>query len=86
MVDLLKSLINTLGPSGKEGAVRNLIKHEIQPYVDEIKVDKFGNLIAMKKGKGPKVMLAAHMDEIGLMVQMKMIKATNLFLFSKQGI
>jgi len=69
MPELLKKLIDTLGPSGHEEAVRNLIKHEIGPFVDLINVDKFGNLIAVKKGKGPKVMLAAHMDEIALMVQ-----------------
>ena len=70
IVHILEKLINTFGPSGDEFAVRNLIKHEIEKYVDEVKVDKFGNLIAIKKGKGPKVMLAAHMDEIGLMMQM----------------
>jgi len=70
MDNLLEKLINCFGPSGDEQNVRNLIQYEIKKYVDEIKVDKFGNLIAIKKGKGPKVMLAAHMDEIGLMVQM----------------
>ena len=69
-MDILEKLINTFGPSGDEQAVRNLIQHEIKPHVDEIKVDKFGNLVAIKRGKGPKIMLAAHMDEIGLMVQM----------------
>ena len=69
MTELLEKLINCFGPSGDEFAVRNLINHEIKKFVDEIKVDKFGNLIAIKKGKGPKVMLAAHMDEIGLMTQ-----------------
>jgi endoglucanase len=69
MVDLLEKLISTFGVSGNEDKVRELIKKEIKPYVDEIFVDKLGNLVAHKKGKPPKVMLAAHMDEIGLMTK-----------------
>ena len=48
--------------------VRNIIKKAIKPYVSKMEVDGFGNLICRKKGKGPTVILAAHMDEIGLMV------------------
>lgn len=66
---LLKELIEAHGPSGNELAVRAIIEREIRPYVDNMFVDKLGNLIAHKKGKGKKVMLAAHMDEIGLMVK-----------------
>lgn len=65
---LLERLLNTFGPSGNEEKVRKLIKDEIQEYVDEIKLDSLGNLIAIKKGKGKKIMLAAHMDEIGLII------------------
>lgn len=68
-MDLLKRLMELPGPSGDEWRVRELIKKEIIPYIDEIYTDKFGNLIAHKKGKGAKVMLVAHMDEIGLMVK-----------------
>ncbi len=68
-MDLLEKLISTFGVSGNEEAVRNVIMEEIKNYVDEIYVDKLGNLIAHKKGERPKVMLAAHMDEIGLMVK-----------------
>lgn len=56
------------GPSGYEGEVRDIIKNEIKDYVDEIKVDKMGNIIAHKKGNGPKVMVAAHMDEVGFII------------------
>jgi tetrahedral aminopeptidase len=67
-LDLLKNLINTVSPSGDEALVRNIIKKEIKPSVKKIEVDTFGNLICHKKGKGPTIVLAAHMDEIGLMV------------------
>ncbi len=69
MLDLLKELCMTDGTSGDEGAVRDLIKSRIT--ADEITVDALGNMIVFKKGiKTPKnkVMLAAHMDEVGFMV------------------
>ena len=66
---LLEKLSNANGISGAEGAVAKIIRNEIAPYVDEIKTDRMGNLIAVKKGDDFKIMLAAHMDEIGLMVQ-----------------
>ena len=62
---LLLDLMNLFGVSGKEIDVRNVIIREIKPYVDEVFVDKMGNLIAHKKGKHQKVMVAAHMGEIG---------------------
>jgi endoglucanase len=68
-MDLLEKLISAFGVSGNEEKVRNLIQEEIKKYVDEVYVDKVGNLIARKKGKRPKIMLSAHMDEIGLMVK-----------------
>ncbi|MCJ7432566.1 MAG: M20/M25/M40 family metallo-hydrolase [Anaerolineales bacterium] len=71
MKKLLQTLTEAYGPSGYEGAVRDVIRKIIKPYADEIRVDALGNLIA-RKGKlgkgGQKIMLAAHMDEIGLMV------------------
>lgn len=67
--DILSSLISFFGVSGSEGNVRQFIKKQIKPYVHDIKVDRMGNLIAHKKGTGMKIMLAAHMDEIGLMVK-----------------
>ena len=68
-MELLKKLVEEYGPSGDEGKIRDIIKKEIKPYVDELYRDKFGNLIARKKGKGNSVLLAAHMDEIGVMVK-----------------
>lgn len=66
---LLEKLSNANGISAHESGIAALIQNEIKGYVDEIKIDKMGNLIAIKKGDDFKIMLAAHMDEIGLMVQ-----------------
>lgn len=71
MIDLLKKLCAPIGVSGDEGAVRALIENEIRPYCDEIRTDKAGNLIAEKKGKKEsrhKIVLAAHMDEVGFII------------------
>ena len=67
--ELLRKLSNAHGVSGSEGSVYSVIKKELKGYVDEIHEDTMGNLIAVKKGNTFKVMLAAHMDEIGLMVK-----------------
>jgi endoglucanase len=66
---LLKKLMDINGVSGSEEAVRALIKKEIKPFVDKVWIDKAGNLIAHQEGPKPTIMLAAHMDEIGLMVE-----------------
>lgn len=67
---LLARLTEVCGAPGQEGEVRDLIRTEITPYADEIKTDAIGNLIAYKNttASGPKVMLAAHMDEVALMI------------------
>jgi len=67
--ELLKKLSNAHGVSGSEGSVFTIIKKELKGYVDEISEDPMGNLIATKRGSAFTVMLAAHMDEIGLMVK-----------------
>ena len=65
----LKKLCLVSSPAGRESKIRELIKEIITPYADEISVDAMGNLIALKKGKGArKIMLCAHMDEIGFIV------------------
>jgi len=66
---LLEKFTNAHGVSGSEDNIRDLLEMEIEPYVDTIRKDVMGNLIAIKKGEGPSIMLAAHMDEIGLMVK-----------------
>jgi len=62
-------LMDILSVSGNENAVRSYLIKKIKPHCKDFKVDKFGNLIVHKKGKGPSVMLVAHMDEIGLIVK-----------------
>lgn len=71
MKKLIQKLTNTISPSGYESAIREIILGEIQGLADEIHVDTLGNIIA-RKGKlgkeGKRIMVAAHMDEIGLIV------------------
>ncbi len=67
--ELLKKLSNAHGLSGSEGSVMAIVKRELKNHVDEIHDDPLGNLITVKKGNDFKVMLAAHADEIGLMVK-----------------
>jgi putative aminopeptidase FrvX len=66
---LLERLSNAHGISGRESSVLELVQKEIGPYVDEVKKDSLGNLIATKKGDNFSVMIEAHADEIGLMVK-----------------
>ncbi|MGQ9608684.1 MAG: M42 family metallopeptidase [bacterium] len=66
----LEKLSNASGVSGNEKEVRQILKDEISQYVDEIYSDSMGNLFAIKKGNEKKVMITAHMDEIGLFVDM----------------
>jgi len=67
--ELLRKLSDAHGVSGCEGSIRDIIRAEVAGSVDEIREDSMGNLIAVKRGDGFSIMLAAHMDEIGLMVQ-----------------
>lgn len=66
--ELLKKMLSIFSPSGHEGSIRGFIEEEIKGYVDEIHTDALGNLIARKKGTGKKIMIAGHMDQIGMMV------------------
>lgn len=68
MFELIKTLTHTFGPSGHEKKVADTITELLKGKVDEIKRDALGNLICIKKGSGKKIMLAAHMDEIGIIV------------------
>jgi endoglucanase len=69
MIELIRTLTETYGPAGNETRIRQVLRDMVKGKVDELKVDALGNLIALRKGKGGrKVMLAAHMDEIGIVV------------------
>lgn len=66
--ELLQSMNAAFGPSGDEGGISDVIRSFAEPYVDEIAADTMGNLICHKEGCGPRVMFAAHMDSLGLIV------------------
>lgn len=67
--EMLKELLSAYGPTGREGTVSEILKRYVRPYCDEVYNDALGNLIAFKKGTSvKKVMLSAHMDQIGLIV------------------
>jgi len=85
LAETLEKLSNACGVTGREEEVRNLMKKFLKPYVDEVKEDKLGNVIGIKQGKknAPKVMLAAHMDEIGLLI--KTISKEGFLRFAKMG-
>jgi tetrahedral aminopeptidase len=69
MKEMLKKLVDASGVTGNENGIRNIMKKELEKSCDSIEVNKMGNLIA-KKGSGKlKIMIAAHMDEIGLMIK-----------------
>ncbi|MBR1610066.1 MAG: M42 family peptidase, partial [Methanobrevibacter sp.] len=70
-MELMRELSLAPGVSGSEEEIAKIITRELKDVADKIETDSMGNLIATKKGqkKAPTVMLAAHMDEIGLMVR-----------------
>ena len=68
MKDTIKKLVEAWGPSGFEHHVRALIEDEVADLVDEMRTDSVGNLICRMGSGGTRVMVAAHMDEIGLMM------------------
>jgi len=83
MKELLKQLSETPGVSGDEGQIREVIREKVEGSADSVEVDNMGNLIA-RKGEGEKtLMIAAHMDQIGLVV--KNITDEGFIHFSKVG-
>ena len=70
---LLERLCNVIAVSGDEGEVRKIVLEEIKPYADEVRVDAMGNVLVTRfgrarRGKRMRVMLDAHMDEVGFMI------------------
>ena len=75
MRELIRRLVETDGPSGVEEQVRAVIRAEVEPLADELRVDPLGSLVVRKQGgdgrrggEGQRIVLDAHMDEIGVMV------------------
>ena len=86
MLNLLKQLCALSGVSSWEDEARDFIRTHAQPYADSIRTDAIGNLIVFKKGKkstGNKLLLSAHVDEVGLMV--KKIEDDGTLRFSSVG-
>lgn len=85
MEELLKDLTSLIGPPGFEEEVVRYIYKKVKPLADEVQVDAIGNVIATKKGKGkgPSLLISAHMDEIGFIV--KKIEKNGLIRFEKDG-
>lgn len=67
-LDLFKTLTELQGAPGNEHQVRAFMKEQIEPYSDEVIQDNLGGVFGVKKGSGPKVLVAGHMDEVGFMV------------------
>jgi len=78
-LELLEKLSNAIGVSGDEAEVRKIVLAAIEPYADDVKVDALGNVLATRRGRGApalsrvetkrmRVMLDAHMDEVGFMI------------------
>jgi putative aminopeptidase FrvX len=66
--ELLQRFSDAHGMSGYEDDVAALLRVEMEPLVDEVRIDRMGNVIGTRAGEGPTVMVAAHMDEIGMAV------------------
>ena len=67
--ELLAEICKVAGAPGHEQKVREIVLREVEGLVDEIRIDNMGNIVAIKKGKdSKKVMIGAHMDEIGFIV------------------
>ncbi|MBS1248781.1 MAG: putative aminopeptidase YsdC [Chloroflexi bacterium] len=86
-LELLERLTNACAVSGDEGAVRKIVLDEVEEYVDELQVDALGNVLALCRGEGDgerlKVMVAAHMDEVGFMLTADEKKG--LYRFARVG-
>ena len=83
LIEALERLVMVHGPPGQEDEVRGLIAREIADLADELFVDRMGNLIARRGSGGPRVMLDAHMDEVGMVV--RHIENDGWVRFERQG-
>lgn len=67
--DMLTRLLSTPGVSGREERIRELVTKEITGLVDEVHTDRMGNVLGIRRGDTPRLMLCAHMDSIGFLVK-----------------
>lgn len=84
-LELLNQLTQAFGPPGYESDIRNTIRQVVSPLADELWVDPLGSLVALRRGSGTgqKIVLAAHMDEIGVMVTY--IEEKGFLRFTRMG-
>jgi putative aminopeptidase FrvX len=68
-LELLRRLCETPGIASREDQIRSVVVEALRPLVDDLRADALGNVVGLKRGDGPKVMIAAHMDEIGFLVK-----------------
>ncbi|MFN2587318.1 MAG: M42 family metallopeptidase [Actinomycetota bacterium] len=66
--ELLRNLVSTPGISGREERIRDVVQKHMTDLVDDTKIDALGNLVGIKNGSGPRIMVCAHMDSIGFLV------------------
>ena len=69
VTDLMKQFTEAPGPPGAEGAVRKLFAENAKPFADKISYDGLGSVIAQQGSTGPRIMVDAHMDELGAIVR-----------------
>jgi len=67
-LEMFKTLTELQGASGDEKRVREYMSEQLEKYADEVIYDHLGSVFGVKKGSGPKIMVAGHMDEVGFMV------------------
>lgn len=85
---LLQKLCMACAVSGNEGEVREIVLEQVNPMADDVRVDAMGNVLARRKGAGKKhlrVMVAAHMDEVGFMLTHEDDKEAGFFRFETVG-
>ncbi|WLV23825.1 M42 family metallopeptidase [Aciduricibacillus chroicocephali] len=82
-LEMFRALTELPGAPGDEGLVRNYMEQELSKYADEMIRDNLGGIFGVKKGNGPKVLVAGHMDEVGFMVTQ--ITDTGMIRFQPLG-
>ncbi|MFW5691918.1 MAG: M42 family metallopeptidase [Chloroflexota bacterium] len=84
MIELVRKLTEAWGPSGYEHGIREIIREEVEELADEVTVDPLGNLICRVGSGGRKILVAAHMDEIGVMATFRE-KSSGYLRFTQIG-